>query len=263
MVVNGWELDLYATGLRARKLSEGTVRLRLAHLGKFARSHPDPWVVTSGDVVEWLAGCRSAEYAKSVRSSLSSYFVWAIRCDLTDRDPTVKVPNVRVPRPKARPCPEPVYKAALLAADEDETLMLLLMAESGLRCMEVAGMHTRDVSGGTVRITGKGGHVRVLPVSAEAARRLSGRPTGWVFPGRFPGEHVRPGTVGKKVAALLGGGWTAHTLRHRCGTRAYNEGGRDLIAVQRLLGHSSVATTQRYLAGDEDALRRLVAVTSA
>lgn len=46
-----------------------------------------------------------------------------------------------------------------------------------------------------------------------------------------------------------------HKLRHRFATRAFRHGGRNLLAVQRLLGHSSVATTQRYTAVDDDELR--------
>jgi site-specific recombinase XerD len=59
------------------------------------------------------------------------------------------------------------------------------------------------------------------------------------------------------MSALLGPGWTAHSLRHRFATRAY-AGERDLLTVQQLLGHSSVATTQRYTQIPDDALRRAV-----
>jgi site-specific recombinase XerD len=61
--------------------------------------------------------------------------------------------------------------------------------------------------------------------------------------------------VGKLVAAALGPGWSMHKLRHRFATRAYRHGGRNLRAVQALLGHSSVATTERYTAVDDDEIR--------
>jgi len=66
--------------------------------------------------------------------------------------------------------------------------------------------------------------------------------------------------VGRIMSDALGGprsGWTAHTLRHRFATRAY-AGDRDILSVQQLLGHSSVATTQRYTAPPDDALRKAV-----
>ncbi|KAA1251740.1 tyrosine-type recombinase/integrase [Mycobacterium simiae] len=56
------------------------------------------------------------------------------------------------------------------------------------------------------------------------------------------------------MAGALPEHWTAHTLRHRFTTRAYR-GSRNLRAVQTLLGHSSVATTERYTAVDDDEIR--------
>lgn len=255
-----WDIDGWLTSLRARKQSEGTVRLRGSHVRRFARTHPDPWQVTSGEVAHYLAGCRSPEYAKSVRSSLSGFFIWAIRNDLTGYDPTVKVGTVKVPRPQARPCPEPVYKLALLRSDSQVQLMLLLMAQSGLRCMEVSRVHTRDVDGDRLLVHGKGGHARWVALSPDVQTHLRDVPPGYVFPGR-DGGPMRPATVGKKVAAVLGQGWTAHTLRHRCGTTAY-AGTSDLVAVQQLLGHASVATTQRYIGSGFGPVRAAVAACS-
>jgi integrase/recombinase XerC len=60
------------------------------------------------------------------------------------------------------------------------------------------------------------------------------------------------------MAAALPDHWTAHTLRHRFATRA-NCGSRNLRAVQVLLGHSSVATTERYTAVDADEIRAAMA----
>jgi integrase/recombinase XerC len=53
---------------------------------------------------------------------------------------------------------------------------------------------------------------------------------------------------------VLPNGWTLHTLRHRFATRAYR-GSRNLRAVQVLMGHSSIATTERYLACDDNEIR--------
>jgi integrase len=60
--------------------------------------------------------------------------------------------------------------------------------------------------------------------------------------------------AGELCSIALGGRWTLHTLRHRFGTAAYR-GSHDLRAVQELLGHSSPATTQIYVAVNEDSLR--------
>ena len=79
---------------------------------------------------------------------------------------------------------------------------------------------------------------------------------GWAFPGQDSG-HLSPPWVGKLAGRLLPAGWTLHTLRHRFASRAY-AGTGDLIAVQQLLGHASVATTQRYVQPPQDSLRRAV-----
>ena len=79
---------------------------------------------------------------------------------------------------------------------------------------------------------------------------------GWCFPSKY-GGHLSGAHVSKLAAVVLRDGWTLHTLRHRFATSAYSAE-RDLLAVQRLLGHASVATTQRYAAPPEDALRRAV-----
>ena len=81
--------------------------------------------------------------------------------------------------------------------------------------------------------------------------------SGWLFPNGV-GGHLTAGHVGKLIAAALPGDWTAHTLRHRFATRAYR-GSHDLRAVQRLLGHESVLSTERYTAVGDDEVRAAAA----
>jgi integrase/recombinase XerD len=64
--------------------------------------------------------------------------------------------------------------------------------------------------------------------------------------------------VSKTLKRLLGGELTAHTLRHRFATKAY-QGSKDIRAVQELLGHSSPATTAVYTLIEDDALAAAVA----
>lgn len=71
-----------------------------------------------------------------------------------------------------------------------------------------------------------------------------------------PGWHVTADYVYRHITALTGG-YSPHTLRHRFGTQVYRVS-HDIRATQELLGHSSVATTQRYVATDEDAMRAAV-----
>jgi integrase len=134
-------------------------------------------------------------------------------------------------------------------------LMLALACQAGLRRAEIAALHHDDLTwtagGPALRITGKGARVRMVPISTALAGQLTG--DGWVFPNRN-GSHLSVSRVGELCSQALGDGWSLHSLRHRFATRAY-AGSRDLRAVQTLLGHVSVATTQRYTAIDDDAVR--------
>lgn len=76
---------------------------------------------------------------------------------------------------------------------------------------------------------------------------------GYLFPGRWSG-HVEASYVGKLITRLLPDGWSAHSLRHRYATRTY-ESTHDLYLVSKLLGHSSVETTQIYVAMPDSRLR--------
>lgn len=138
--------------------------------------------------------------------------------------------------------------------------MLRLSAEAGLRRGEVAQVHTRDLvedlDGWSLRVHGKGGRERVVPLPAALAVELRRLPAGWAFPGDC-GGHLSPRWVGTVVARLLPAGYTMHTLRHRFATRAHDVDG-DLCVVQELLGHANINTTRAYVAVDRRKLRRTV-----
>jgi integrase/recombinase XerC len=75
-----------------------------------------------------------------------------------------------------------------------------------------------------------------------------------LFPNGFDDGHMTAKHLGDLVARALPDHWTMHTLRHRFSSRAYR-GTRNLHAVQVLLGHESIATTERYVAVDDSEIR--------
>lgn len=142
--------------------------------------------------------------------------------------------------------------------------MLQLAASAGLRCREIALVHSddlvRDLAGWSLIVHGKGDRTRHVPLTEDLALELRTY-EGWVFPGQIDG-HLSAAYVSKLLSRVLPGA-TAHQLRHRFATRAYQLGGRDIRAVQELLGHASVATTQIYTGVDQDSLRRAALAAAA
>jgi integrase/recombinase XerC len=152
--------------------------------------------------------------------------------------------------------------AAAAVALRDAAIMELLYA-TGIRVSELCGLDARDVDRERrcVRVLGKGGHERTVPMGLPAARALDrwqrdGRPVlaaGRGGPALFLGARggrLDPRTarrvVHQRLAAVTGGPDTGpHGLRHTAATHLL-EGGADLRSVQEMLGHASLATTQIY-----------------
>lgn len=131
--------------------------------------------------------------------------------------------------------------------------MIELMAYGGLRRGEVATVRAEDVTGQWLRVAGKGGHVRAVPLPPHLAARVA-RGTGWLFPGQIDG-HLSARRVGELIRECLPDGTTPHQLRHRYASTVYRSS-RDIRAVQSLLGHARLDTTMVYTAVDKDSVGR-------
>lgn len=259
-------VDDYVTYLRAAGRRPNTIEAR-RRLATILCRTVDPLTCPTGDLVQFLAhpAWKPATRAAN-RAGVRSFFRWMKAAGHRDDDPSADLPAVRVPPA----VPHPASEAALAHARAEvvsphERAMLELATRCGLRRAEVAGLRyadlQRDPDGWILRVTGKGGRVRVVPCPDDMAAMLLDLRTDWVFPGRYPGEHVSPNWVGQRLSALLGPGVTAHDLRHRYATRIYATT-RDLLAVQQLLGHSSVATTQVYIRVPMNDLREAIEAAS-
>ncbi|WP_412176860.1 tyrosine-type recombinase/integrase [Mycobacteroides abscessus] len=264
-------LDDFTEWLAAAGRPKSTIGTRLAHLRHLARELAvPPGEVTESALLKWFAsqGHWSPETRRGYRASCVVFFRWAVKTGVAHANPTDELPTVKATVGAPRPAPDLVWKEAASKARPREALMLQLACEAGLRRAEVAQVHVDDlldgIGGAQLLVHGKGDRERVIPITDELAGRIAAGPaghtpelaslgTGWLFPGDDDG-HLSPRWVGKLCAKELPGVWTMHALRHRFATKAYR-GTRNLRAVQKLLGHSSVATTERYTAVDDDELR--------
>ncbi len=157
--------------------------------------------------------------------------------------------------------------AVLLAAPDRSTplglrdrALLELLYSSGLRAAECAGLdwgaiHERLA---VARVLGKGSKERIVPVGAEAMAALAEYRAGWTLRRLDPkavflnalGTRLTTRSIGRIVekhlkAAAIAAHATPHSLRHSFATHLL-ESGADLRAIQEMLGHASIATTQRY-----------------
>jgi len=242
-----------------------TINLRTYHVTRAARELPVPLEHATADHLaawlgaqEWMPSTR-----RSYRASLVQYFRYLQRTGARADNPAELLPSVRVPRGLPRPAPEAIWRQALVAADARARLAMLLAGQCGLRRGEVAGLHTDDLEhdlvGYSLRIRGKGGHTRMVPLPDQdrtlefLLRRVA---PGWVFPSPF-GGHLTPEHIGVLVSRALPEGWTCHTLRHRFASTVYRNT-RDLRATQELLGHAKPETTAIYTLVPSSDLRSAV-----
>jgi integrase/recombinase XerC len=141
-----------------------------------------------------------------------------------------------------------------------DAAVLELLYSSGLRVSELVGINLNDIDlkNLTVKVLGKGNKERIVPVGSKAARALDQylRERPGMNPG---GDHLFVNTRGDRLNvrsvdriirkyALLAGipkNVSPHVLRHTFATHLLG-GGADLRAIQEMLGHKSLSTTQRY-----------------
>lgn len=236
--------------------------------------------LTASDVRAWMARRAAAGLSRSstarAMSVLRNFFRWLER---NGHGGNPAVAAMRSPkRPHGVPRPLTVADADavldsldLLPGEPWETLrdvaLFTLLYGCGLRISEALGLDRRDAPiGESLRVTGKGGKERVLPVLPAVRDAVTAylaacpyRPgeRAPLFMGRR-GKRLNPGVVQRRLRALralLGLPQTAtpHALRHSFATHLLGAGG-DLRAIQELLGHASLSTTQRYTEVDAESL---------
>ena len=271
----------------------GDIRSLLEHAAHDAISTPDGLDIAM--LRRWLAGQHGTGHARATlarrAAAARTFTAWACAGGWLSRDPGPLLGTARSRR-RLPQVPRQDQMAAVLAAAgsgrgaagqggqasqggrggrrgpeaelalRDAAIMELLYA-TGIRVSELCGLDVDDLDEGrnTVRVLGKGGRERTVPVGLPAVRavatwRRAGRPV-LAVPGSGPalflgarGGRLDPRTARRVVHAGLAAvagvpGSGPHGLRHAAATHLL-EGGADLRSVQEILGHASLASTQIY-----------------
>lgn len=267
-----------------RQASEHTHKNYMVDLAQFmvflSRHFPDRvidssegWSRIDAQVVrEYLGELFGTKTATSIArklASLRTFFQFCMRRGWLDRNPAKEVASPKIPKrvPKFLTIDE--VEALLKAPDSIDMLgirdkaILETLYASGLRVSELVGLDVKDLdlSGGIVRVMGKGKKERLVPVGSKACqwirRYVELRPTlnpandgnGALFINR-QGGRLTARSIERLVTKYLKRcgvqkAVTPHVLRHTFATHLLNAGA-DMRGIQELLGHASLSTTQKY-----------------
>jgi integrase/recombinase XerD len=278
-------IDSFLTYLKVEKgFSENTVaayRNDLSQLADFARTE----AARKGEQASWadfdrqrilsyLLQLQEKRYAETTRArkiaAARSFFKFLVSEGIVKKDPTENMESLNVGRSLPRPISVDQVRALLDQPARQSTpearrdsAMLQLLYASGMRVSELVSLNVSDVNttDGDVRCLGKGNKERIIPIHAKAAGIvqdyiLEGRPRlrrrdseQALFLNRRGERLTRQGfwQILKEYARAAGidAEVTPHTLRHSFATHMLNRGA-DLRAVQELLGHANISTTQVY-----------------
>ena len=236
----------------------------------------------TADILAFLAaqGGRSVRSVARRLSSLRRLFQFLLRTGRMSVDPTATVESPRLGRSLPKSLTESEVDSLLQAPDLQadagirDRAMLELLYATGLRVSELVGLRMDQVNlrQGVVRVLGKGGKERLVPMGEEAVAWLE-RYLGAARPvllhnqpsaALFPGQRGTPLTrqafwhAIKRHARKAGvaGNISPHVLRHAFATHLLNHGA-DLRVVQMLLGHADISTTQIYTHVAQERLKKL------
>lgn len=240
-----------------------------------------PVAAEKHDIINFLEYLKDSGYGASsicrIISSIKGYYRYLLYERIRENDPAENISTPRKWRhvPKALPLREVI---ALLETRRDgryylrDIAMLELMYSSGLRVSELISVKIEDFNfeAGYVRVLGKGSKERIVPVNGRVIGRIKdyianqrdpllkkavGNPFLFLSNRGKPLSRQRFWQTLKEIGKITGITVTPHMIRHSFATHLL-EGGADLRAVQKMLGHSDISTTQIYTKVTSDRLKK-------
>ena len=267
----------FLSQLAARGVAENTLKAYASDIADLIGFLGDTkQVIDLESIRSWLyrvleAGASKATLARKT-SSIKGFTAWLFENKDLESDPGIRLRSPKLDRPLPKVATESalaeVFERLKASATEDSPVGIMtlcvmeLLYATGMRVSELAGIDLQDIdhTRTLIRVTGKGDKQRMLPYGANAKSALD----AWLKHGRPKFEvesspnslllSSRGGRVGvrqlydavaNQLAQTNTGSAGPHTLRHSAATHLLDHGA-DLRAVQEILGHASLATTQIY-----------------
>jgi integrase/recombinase XerC len=245
-------------------------RHRGEEIGRFAMLN-----LTAADLRAFLADRRASGLGAASAAREMSAVRGFLKFAADEQGVTPQLPRTRAPR-RPRTLPRPASPADALGLAEDaatgastpwvgqrDLAILLLLYGSGLRVSEALSLTGAALPlGQALRVTGKRGKTRVVPILPAVREAIDGYVTACPWPilgsphlfvgvrgGALNGDLVRRAVRGARARLGLPDSLTPHALRHSFATHLLARGA-DLRSLQELLGHASLSSTQIYTAVD-------------
>lgn len=260
---------IYLAVKRTEGLSAGTLKVKFYRLRSFFAAVRRPiGAVTANDIRAWLMQYQqrhgiAGSTLDGVRVVICSFFHWAAAEGYIDRDISLGIRPIRFEKKQRRSLSQVELEYIRQACrDARDRAMVEFFYSTGCRVSELGRVRISDVNflSGEVALFGKGSKHRTSYLNAKArvtlqdylATRTDGQP--WLFVGRrAPHGQLTKAAIEKAVRILVDrtGGRiqkhvTPHVFRHTTATQAVASG-MPINEVQRLLGHSNIATTMIYV----------------
>lgn len=255
----------YINNRLAAGISPNTIRNYSNRLTSLLRAKGPLNQLTAQQLEAFLAERRhlASETRKAFRSAFKSYYSWAHKTGQTPMNPAADLEPIPVRSAVPRVAEDHALIKSLENASDRDKGLILAGRLACLRLSEITNLHMKSREGDQFRIFGKGDKWRLVPINDDLMQIIKKLeltlPYGYYFPSEVnPGYPMHPQSVNKIITRVTG--TNPHSLRHAGATAAF-KATKDLRAVQLMLGHSSIATTQRYLQADMDAVRKAADAT--
>lgn len=295
MAAGNWDIHIKQFGnylKLERSLSPNSIAAYLSDVEKltqylaFSKNTATPLTLTGKNIQGFLQYINelgiSAHSQARMLSGIKAFYKYLVYEELVEKDPTelIEGPKLgrKLPDTLSFPEIEQLFDAIDLSKPEGgrNRAMLETLYSSGLRVSELVDLKINNVhfDVGFLRVVGKGNKERLVPVGTDALKYLKIYLTeirvhipikkgfeGFVFLNRNGRKlsRVMVFMIIKELAARIGLNKTIspHTFRHSFATHLI-EGGADLRAVQEMLGHESITTTEIYTHLDRDYLKQVI-----
>lgn len=245
-------VEQYLDSLKLRSLSKHTIRAYRGDLEQVFGSK-SPLKLTSQELIKRLTDIDLAASSKArMLSAISSFYRWAMKQGKVTRSPADMVESINIG--KHHPAYlEPDEREAFMNAvreggNSQDRAIFAVMLGTGLRISEIIALPTDALTNGSLRvIDGKGGKDRVVPIEDNVKAEVE----GYTSPDDSHLFPVSRQTVSKRLqeyakCAGIKKHLTPHTLRHSFATEYLRQNPGDIEGLRKILGHVSLATTQRY-----------------